>query len=433
MDIYDTLCYNITLLERGILQMHLKELSIAEFDSFAKNFPISSYYQSSNYALFMTECGYDYELIGFVDELGVIKAAALILIKKIGISSRYGYSPKGFLIDYFDQDLLKSFTNALKHYYDKKLVFIKINPEIAIGEIDPITKLTNYNQNIIVRDYLKELGYLKLKDNKYFESLFPRYNAILNINDYSFSKLNKNTKNKIRKGVKKGLVFEKKDRDGLDILFPFIKYKKEIDPFYYKNYYNVFDHNGLSDLFLVKIDYQQYLVNSKKLYDAELERNTEISRKLMEHTSDTYIKEKMNSDRTLLSYKNDIEMATKGLQDKKEVYIAGAFVIRYLNRVHIVISGFDKNYKQFDPNYFLHYQILEYYKHNFKFVDLNGMTGDFTPNNPYHGLNQFKLGFKPHIYEFIGEFDLILNEHAYRNLMKKGLLAKEFNKKTKGI
>ena len=47
--------------------MHIKELSIAEFDSFAKSFPISSYYQSSNYALFMAECGYDYELIGFVD------------------------------------------------------------------------------------------------------------------------------------------------------------------------------------------------------------------------------------------------------------------------------------------------------------------------------------------------------------------------------
>ena len=82
--------------------MHIKELSIAEFDSFARSFPISSYYQSSNYALFMAECGYDYELIGFVDELGVIKAAALILIKKIGLACRYGYSPKGFLIDYFD-------------------------------------------------------------------------------------------------------------------------------------------------------------------------------------------------------------------------------------------------------------------------------------------------------------------------------------------
>ena len=81
--------------------MHIKELSIAEFDTFAQNFPISSYYQSSNYALFMAELGYDYELIGFVDELGIIKAASLILIKKIGLSSKYGYSPKGFLVDYF--------------------------------------------------------------------------------------------------------------------------------------------------------------------------------------------------------------------------------------------------------------------------------------------------------------------------------------------
>ncbi len=413
--------------------MHIKELSIAEFDGFARNFPISSYYQSSQYAIFMTESGFDYELIGFVDELGVIQAAALILIKKIGLSYKYGYSPKGFLIDYFDQDLLKKFTEAITEYYRKRLVFIKINPEIAIGEIDSVTKLTNYNQNIIVRDYLKELGYAKLKDNKYFESLFPRYNAILNLQDYSFSHLEKNTKNKIRKGIKRGLVFEKKSRDSLDILFQFIKRKKNIEPFYYKNYYNVFDRIQAADLFLVKIDFQQYLLNSKTLYDQELERNNEISKKLIHQSSEANIKEKMNSDRILLSYKNDIEIATKGLRENKEIYIAGAFVIRYLNRIHIVISGYDKAFKHFDPNYFLHYQILEYYKSNFKFVDLNGMTGDFSTNNPYYGLNQFKLGFKPHIYEFIGEFDLIFNEHAYHNLIKKGLLAKEFNKKTKEI
>lgn len=412
--------------------MRIKELTIAEFDSFARNFPLSSYYQSSNYALFMTECGFDYELIGFVDELGVIQAASLILIKKLNLSNKYGYAPKGFLIDYFDQDLLKKFTTAIKEYYGKRLVFIKINPEIAIGEIDLVSKLTNYNQNIIIRDYLKELGYTKLRDNKYFESMFPRFNAILNTQEFSFQSFNKNTKNKIRKGLKKGLIFQKVDRDSLDILFQFIKYKKNIDPYYYKNYYNVFDKIQAADLFLVKIDYQEYLLNSKKLYDQELERNNEITRKLFHQSSDVYIKEKMNSDRILLSYKNDIEVATRGLRENKNVYIAGAFVIRYLNRAHIVISGYDKNYKQFDPNYFLHYKIIEYYKNDFKFIDLNGMTGDFSLNNPYLGLNHFKMGFKPHIYEFIGEFDLIFQEHAYKNLIKKGIMAREFNKKTKG-
>lgn len=411
--------------------MYLKELSIAEFDGFAKNYPISSYYQSSNYALFMAEFGYDYEFIGFVDELGVIKAAALILIKKIGLSYRYGYSPKGFLVDFLDFDLLKKFIEALRKHYEKKLTFIKINPEIAIGEINPLSKITNYNQNIVVRDYLKELGFLKLKDNKYFESLFPRYNGIINLTEYAFGNLSKNTKNKIRKGIKKGLVFEKKNRENIDTLFNFVKWKKDKDAFYYKNYYNVFDKIQAADIFLVKIDYQQYLLTSKKLYEEELNRNTEISRKLIESSNDSYIKEKMNSDKILLAYKNDIEIATKGLNEQKEIYIAGALVIKYLNRIHIVISGFDKKYKYFDANYFLHYKIMEYYKSDFKFIDLNGLTGDFTENNPYKGLNNFKLGFKPHIYEFIGEFDFILNEHAYRNLIKKGLLAKEFNKKTK--
>ena len=298
--------------------MHIKELSLAEFDSFANSWPLGSYHETSSYALLMAENNYDYDLIGYVDELGIIKAAALILIKKINLSSRYGYSPKGFLIDYLNYDLLKSFTEDLKKYYAKKLIFIKINPEIAIGEINKNSKLINYNQNIIVRDYLKELGYTKLKDNLYFESLIPRYNAIVNLKDYSFSKLAKNTKNKIRKSQKKGLVFEKKDRESMDILYEFIKNKKNINNYYYKNYYNVFSKTSSCDLFLVKIDYQKYLINSKNLYEQELIRNTALAENLINNSTEININKKMNSDRALLSYKNDIEFASLGLKKIKQ-------------------------------------------------------------------------------------------------------------------
>lgn len=413
--------------------MHIKELSIAEFDAYAKANPISSYHQTTNYALFMAEKGFDYELIGYVDELGVIKAATLVLIKKLNLSYKYGYSPKGFLIDYFDEELLKSFTEALKKYYQKRLVFIKINPEVAIGEINPISHLTNYNQNIIIRDYLKELGYKKLKDNLYFESLLPRFNAIINLKEYSFDKLSKNTKNKIRKAEKRGLEFIKADRNSLDILFEFIKHKKNIDPFYYKSYYNVFERDNLADLFLVKINYEKYLLTSKELYDQELIRNTNLSNKLINNPTETNIAQKMQSDKNLLSYKNDIEIATKGLRENKTTYIAGAFLIKHQNRINIVISGIDTKYRMFNANYFLHYQIIEYYKNNYHYLDMNGFTGDLKNTNPYKGLNDFKLGFNPHIYEFIGEFDLILNERSYQVLVKKGILAKEFNQKIKEI
>ena len=177
--------------------MHIKELTIAEFDAFALNNPLGTYYESSNYALFMAENNFEYEFLGLVDELGVIKAAALILIKKINYKYKFGYSPKGFLIDYFDTDLLNTFCEKLKEYYKKKLIFIKINPEIAIGEINKKSKLSNYNQNIIIRDYLKEAGFKKLKDNLYFESIFPRFNGIINLEKYNFDAFAKNTKNKI--------------------------------------------------------------------------------------------------------------------------------------------------------------------------------------------------------------------------------------------
>ena len=40
----------------------------------------------------------------------------LILYKKLGMFNRYGYAPKGFLIDYFNPTLLKEFTDLLKKF-----------------------------------------------------------------------------------------------------------------------------------------------------------------------------------------------------------------------------------------------------------------------------------------------------------------------------
>ena len=63
--------------------MIIKEISFIEFDEFAKNHVQNSFYQSSNYALIMGEKGYDYEYIGFFNEMNTLVAASLILIKKI--------------------------------------------------------------------------------------------------------------------------------------------------------------------------------------------------------------------------------------------------------------------------------------------------------------------------------------------------------------
>ncbi len=185
--------------------MKLKVLSIFEFDEFAKNHPLGSFHQSSSYGMLMTESGFDYELIGMVDENDKLWAASLILFKKIGLFSKYGYAPKGFLIDYSNLALLKEFTTLLKHrYYKKNFVFIKINPEISIASLDFKEKQKIFTEGKIIEENLEKIGFRKLGDNKYFETMQPKFNAALRLKNFDLTRVDKRTRNKIRKSLRKG-------------------------------------------------------------------------------------------------------------------------------------------------------------------------------------------------------------------------------------
>lgn len=412
--------------------MRIKELSIEEFTKFQQMHPLSNYYQTINYALLMAEQGYDYDLIGYVDNDDIIYAASLILIKPIGIKCFYGYAPRGFLLDYQNDYLVSEFTRDLKnYYYEKNVIFIKLNPPLILGELNKTTKEIEYNEFKDINYKLARLGYNKLKNNLYFESQLPRFNAILNLKTFNTKDIDKNTKNKIKKGLRKGLIFERYSKDYLPEFYNFIKDKSNLSEFYYKDFYTVFEKDNNIDLFLISVDYNSFLENSQYIYNIELERNNYLNEKLAHNSSNKVINNKMHSDKTLLSYKNDIMEASKGISDNKKVILAGALVVKHLNTVTIVASGYNKNYKRFAPNYFMHYNIIKYYQNDYRYLDMNGIVGDFTNDNKYAGLNRFKLGFNPVAYEYLGELDLVIEPKSYDILLKNGILAKEFNKNKK--
>ncbi len=410
--------------------MKLKTLNIFEFDEFSKNHPMGTYHQTSSYGMLMSENKYDYDLIGMVDDDGNILAASLILIKRIGFFFQYGYAPKGFLIDYTNKDLLKTFCELLKKkYYRKNLAFIKINPEISIGILKD--NKIEYNENKIIIDILESIGFKKLPDNKFFEAMLPKYNAALNIRGFDLSTADKRTRNKIRKSERKGFSFEKGERKDIDIIYKFIKRKKNVSKMHYYNYYNVFSKSDSIDIFLVKLDFEAALISARENYEKESERNNNLVARFMENGTPENLRKKMESDSILNGINNDITYISKCLSTQKDEYVAGAITIKYKNRVNILISGYDNKYKQFNPNYYLHYQLIEYYKNDYEYLDLNGLTGDFTDDNPYKGLNEFKLGFNPLAFELIGEFDYIINDGVYKNMESNGFLLKEFDRSQK--
>ena len=184
------------------------------------------------------------------------------------------------------------------------------------------------------------------------------------------------------------------------------------------------------DLFLVKVDYEKFMEDAKNNYEEELIRNEKFNELLKINPSEKNLNNKMKSDNLLTIFKNNImEASSKYSNQELEPYVGGAIVIKTGKTCQIFISGYDKNYQNLNVNYFLYYKIIEYYQQNYKFLNIDGLTGDFTHDNPYYGLNRFKLGFKPQVYEFIGELDLVINEKVYDNLRITGKLHQIFDLK----
>ena len=406
------------------------ELTQQEFDRYAINHILANYYQTSYYGNLMIKFGYDVKYLGYKNKHNELKGATLILVKKIKRIFKYAYAPKGFLVDYKNEKLLTDFTKAITKYAKtQKYIFIKINPEIPTYRYNNLyqkRKLSNYD----LLEKFENLGYIHLKDNIYFESMQPRFNAILDLKNYSVRNFSKTNRNKISNANRKGLEIEiVRNEANIKDLYKFIELKKKRrNLLYYKNYFSLFNKDNYADIFLVKINYNKYLENSKAMLEKEEEINQNLTERLFNKNTIENIKRKMDSDRKMQSYRNDVINATYNINRDPNKYIAGAFVIKYLNRVHIVISGFNEIYGSLNPNYFLHNEIFKYYKEKYDYVDLNGITGDFSESNPYYGLNKFKLGFNPYIYEFIGEFDLVINKRMYDFLVTTNQLQKEFKK-----
>ena len=116
--------------------MKLVTLKKEEFKKFAENHPQASFYQTIEWGELKEENNWQMVLLGLKDN-EEIKAGCLLLSKDTPIKKKMFYSPRGFLIDYQDKELLKEFTEKIKDYVKKsKGIFIKIDPYLSYQQRD---------------------------------------------------------------------------------------------------------------------------------------------------------------------------------------------------------------------------------------------------------------------------------------------------------
>ena len=90
--------------------MEIIQITKEEFDNFAENYENKNFYQTGSYGALMDRHSFDDYYLAMKDESGNYKAATLILIKKELLGYKWGYCPRGYLIDFNDFNLLETFT-----------------------------------------------------------------------------------------------------------------------------------------------------------------------------------------------------------------------------------------------------------------------------------------------------------------------------------
>jgi len=405
-----------------------------EFNSFSQRHKYASIYQTSMYANFKnSQENFDVHYLGFENN-GNLIGATMVIYKELFWGYKYAYSPRGFLIDYTDANLIKELTYRLINLLKKqKFIFFKIDPPVINSERD-------FNGNVIYESETSGEIFNILKNNNYEHFGFNLYNETSLTRFNAFAKLIPNGKelfNSFSKEVQDNIITANRmavkividESNDVNRFYDFVRsaYGRRGKRYFQKLIDN-FSKNDSVKIFYAEIDSNKYAQNTNNLYNSELERNEGLV-KIIESGDkkfdiDRVINDKIESDKILSIYKKDILISTDLLRNHPDGVTCGvALVINNYKGAEILINYSPKEYKRFNVNDILTYEIMRHYaNYKCKYINLGSTPGNFSKKTKFYPLLASKKGFNSSVIEYIGEFKLIINPlmyKVYKNKMKK--------------
>lgn len=402
-----------------------------KFNQFVANHPKGHVLQTSEWGELKSLHEWQMHRVGLENEDGELKAAALVLSRKLPVVKKpILYAPRGFVLDFNDRTLLKDFSREMKKMAKRMgAVFLKIDPDIKRLARDPEGNPIQggeHNEGLI--EVLRELGFMHKGFELDFDGIQPRFCFRLDITpseEEIFQAFHQKTRYNIRLAERKGIEIIEGDREDLERFTEIMRVTGERDGFitrplrYFQEMYDVMVPAGMMKLFLARYNLDKGIseaAEEKERIKREKERVMKKKERLSEES------QIQKAEEELLRIEEKMKEAEERkilLTQEKEkhpdgIIVSGAILLTFGNKAWYLYGASDNIYRNLMPNTLIQWEMIRYAKRwGATIYDFRGISGDLSPDHPLYGLYRFKRGFGGEFTEFIGEFDLVIHRPLY--------------------
>lgn len=402
--------------------MNLKEITEKQFKKYAEKDKLYTFHQTKEWAELKEKNGWKNYYVGLFKKEKMI-GAALLLSKKTPIKKEMFYSPRGFLIDFDNEEIVLEFSRLIKEFAKKHNgIFIKIDPTIILQQRNADGDIVeNGINNFKIIDLLKKNGYHHhgVAVNNQNE-LQPRWIFVLPVKEKTknqvYAGFNRTTKRRIRKCQESGVEVEVLRKDELLIFKNIMEHTSSrrgfLDrPFsYYENMLNILKEHCRVYVAYLKTEEAEKKINLK--IKVENDKIKQLSKK---EQNDKIKQDIEKCNENICNLKNEI-LEIKKLEEEKgnKIPLGATMVLLFGKEITFLFGGSYKEYMNYASQYLIQWQIIsDAIDEGYDLCNFYGIDGNLKENGEMHGVYEFKRGFGGEVREYIGEFDLIVSKFYY--------------------
>lgn len=398
--------------------MEFGNLTEKEYLKFWEKHPLKTFLSSIEIGKLRKHNHWDVEYVGVKEDKNII-GATMLVSKKRRFGKKEYYAPRGYLIDFNNQELLEFFTKQLKQYIKQNNGYVlRIDPYVIYKQRDIDGNIVEGgidNTNIV--ENLKKLGFKKVRIPD-MEQVGWMFSLDLEdkTKDQILKEMKPNTRNTIRKAEKIGIQIKELKYEELDKFQDIMIETGERKNFairdlsYYQEMYKLlYDKNQVKFL-ITELNLKEYI---KNLEEEKLKRENELS-KLNDAKYNDGKKKALNSEIDSFNKRINDTKEIKKKTKKDIITLSGSMFVMIEPEIIYLSSGNYEEYLHFNSQYLIQWKMIQYgIDHGFKKHNFYGIPANINEKPKDYGIYEFKKGFNGYVEELIGEFELPISKEYY--------------------